>query len=66
MSEQAGALRDIFKERIPASRRQVLNNFVAAKSSLSRRVQLALSGDIWRQTRSDNLMLRLLILINRY
>jgi glycosyltransferase involved in cell wall biosynthesis len=66
MSEQAASLLEIFKDRVPATNRKVLNDFVAAKSSLFRRMQLALSNEIWRQKWSDNLLLRLLILMNRY
>jgi glycosyltransferase involved in cell wall biosynthesis len=66
MSEQATSLLDIFNGSIPQSNRQVLNHFVESKSFLFRRIQLALSSEIWRQTRQDNLMLRLLILMNRF
>jgi len=66
MSEQAASLLEIFKDRVPAANREVLNDFVAAKSSLFRRIQLALSDKIWRQKWSDNLLLRLLILLNRF
>ena len=66
MSTQAACFLSIFKDRVPVSNRQVLVDFIAAKSSWYRRLQLALSSDIWRQKWSDNLLLRLLILINRY
>jgi glycosyltransferase involved in cell wall biosynthesis len=66
ISEQALSMLNIFKDSIPASKRQVLNNLVAAKSSWYRRLQLALSSDVWRQKWSDNLVLRLLILLNRF
>ncbi|GJL72231.1 MAG: glycosyl transferase [Nitrosomonas sp.] len=66
MSTQASRFLSIFKDRVPVSNRQILVDFIAAKSSWYRRLQLALSSDIWRQKWSDNLLLRLLILINRY
>ncbi|MEO8332689.1 MAG: glycosyltransferase family 2 protein [Gallionella sp.] len=66
MSEQASSLLDIFNGSIPLSNRNVLDNFVAAKSSLFRRIHLALSKDIWRQKWPDDLLLRLLILLNRF
>lgn len=66
MSTQASCFLGIFKDRVPVSNRQVLDNFIAAKSSWYRRLRLALSSDIWRQKWTDNLLLRLLILINRY
>jgi len=65
MSEQAASLRNIFKDRIPPANRRVLDNFVEAKSSWYRRVQLVLSGDVWRQKWPDDLLRRLLILLNR-
>jgi len=66
MSEQAASLLDIFRDRIPLSSRQTLNDFVEARSSLYRRLRLALSRDVWRQKWPDDLMLRLLILLNRF
>jgi len=66
MSEQAVSLLHIFRDRIPLSNRNILLNFVEARSSLPRRLQLALSGEVWRQKWPDDLMLRLLILLNRF
>ncbi len=66
MSMQASWLDKIFKDRIPISNRQSLHNFIAAKSSLHTRLQLVFSRKIWRQKWLDNLLLRLLILLNRY
>lgn len=66
MSEQAAMLLEIFKDSVPRSNRKILENFVAARSSLYRRVRLALSRNIWRQKWTDNLLLRLLILLGRY
>lgn len=66
MSTQASCMLSIFKERIPVTNRQVLENFIAGKSSWWCRLQLALSSDIWRQKWLDNFLLRLLILLNRY
>jgi glycosyltransferase involved in cell wall biosynthesis len=66
MSEQASSLLDIFRDSIPLPNRRVLIDFVAAKESLPRRLRLALSHGIWRQRKSDDLSLRLLIVLNRY
>ncbi len=66
MSEQASALLDGFRDILPASKSTLLDDFVAGKTSLYRRLRLAPSGDIWRQRKSDDLSLRLLILLNRY
>lgn len=64
-SEQASVFSSIFNERIPSSQRQVLNKFIAAKSTFRCRVQMAFSMEIWRQKWSHNLILRFLVLINR-
>jgi len=66
ISAQASSMRDIFKDNIPPSKRQVLNNFIEMKFSLYRRLRLFLSKDVWRQKWSDNLLLRMLILLNRF
>jgi hypothetical protein len=66
ISEQAVSLLNLFGDSIPSSRRPLLDKFVGAKSSLRFRLQLAISRDVWRQKWSDNLILRLLILINRF
>ncbi len=65
INEQAATLLNIFQDSIPLSRRQILNKFVGAKSSLRCRFQLALSRDVWRQKWFDDLILRFLILIDR-
>lgn len=65
-SEQAIALQELFGESIPSSQTLVLNKFVGAKASFSLRLQLALTREIWRQKWTDDLMLRLLILLNRF
>lgn len=65
LSEQASALANIFKDRIPLSQRNVLNKFIAAKSSFRCRVLLVFSREIWRQKLVDNFIMRLLVLFNR-
>ena len=65
-SEQASAFIATFGDGIPISERRVLNRFVQARSSWPRRLELALSNDIWRQKRIDNLVWRFLVLINRF
>jgi glycosyltransferase involved in cell wall biosynthesis len=65
-SAQAAIFLATFGDRIPIQQRQVLNEFVMAKSSWMCRLRLALSNRIWRQQRLDGLSWRLLILMNRY
>jgi len=66
MSGQAAVFQARFQDAIPLPDRQCLDAFVRAKSSLRLRLQLAMSGDVWRQKRADDVLLRLLILMNRY
>ena len=65
-SDQASVFMATFGERIPAAQRRVLAGFVDAKSTWRRRLKLALSKDIWRQSGIDNLVWRFLVLINRF
>lgn len=65
-SEQASLFIASFAEGIPIAERRILNGFVDAKTSWSRRFALALSCDIWRQKRIDSLIWRLLVLTNRF
>jgi hypothetical protein len=65
ISEQAAIFFNLYNTRIPECHQQTLSLLIKAKSSYCRRIQLALSKQIWRQKQSDNLILRFLILINR-
>lgn len=66
MSEQASTFKAIFQDAIPTAEQRCLSVFVGAKSSARQRFLLAFSGTIWRQRRMDDVLLRLLILMNRY
>lgn len=65
LSEQATIFSSIFQERIPLPQRRIVERFVAGRSSLRCRLQMVFSSGIWRQKWSDNLILRILILIDR-
>jgi glycosyltransferase involved in cell wall biosynthesis len=65
-SAQALVFLTMLGDRIPASQRQVLRDFIEAKSSWRLRLRLVLSNNIWRQKKFDNLIWRVLILMNRY
>ena len=65
-SEQAAEFLAAFGNRIPDRERRMLNDFVKAKSSLRARLKLSLSNQIWRQTRLDDFLWRVLILMNRF
>lgn len=65
-SAQAATFLAAFADRIPAAPQRVLKEFIEAKSSWRARLSLALSNDIWRQKRFDDMAWRMLILMNRY
>jgi glycosyltransferase involved in cell wall biosynthesis len=64
-SDHAMTFLEIYGNRIPPLQKHVIDQFIAAKSSPRLRLKLAFSSDIWRQKWVDNLILRMLILINR-
>ncbi|MDP1614731.1 MAG: hypothetical protein Q8L68_02945, partial [Methylococcales bacterium] len=65
-SNQAERFFSLYGNLIPADKTTTILKFIKAKNSLTQRITLALSGRIWRQSIIDNLVLRLLILLNRY
>ena len=64
-SDHAYALREIYGDKIPIQNKQLVDRFIAAKSSFFPRVGLVFSGDLWRQKFDDNFFLRILLLINK-
>jgi glycosyltransferase involved in cell wall biosynthesis len=65
-SQQAVEFKKIFDNQIPPDKLLVLNRFVSGKTSLILRIRLAFSSMIWRQRSFDDLLVRLLIVLNRY
>jgi glycosyltransferase involved in cell wall biosynthesis len=65
-SNQVKAFLDSFGDRIPEEQRRILYLVISGKSSIYDRIQLAMSRNIWRQRRIDDLILRFLIAINHY
>ena len=64
-SEQAQLLLTIYGDDLKLDNKQIISTIISAQSSLKHRLKLVFSKDIWRQKWSDDLILRLLILINR-
>lgn len=65
-SEQAAILLSVYSnEAMSTTNKLITDKIIVAKSSLSCRLSLVFSQEIWRQKWSDNLILRILILINR-
>lgn len=66
ISEQAAIFLELFSDRLSSSQRKLVADICNAKASYACRIRLALSTDIWRNKKLDNLILRLLILMNRF
>ena len=63
---QAQAFAALFGERLAADKRFLLERFLASKSSLSRRLAYALRPAVYRQSRTDQMILRALVLLGWY
>lgn len=63
---QAETFLELYSDIIPEEKKLLLLEFVNAKRLFSRRIKLALNRKIWRQGTLDNMIFKLLILINRY
>lgn len=65
ISEQALVMHDLFASDLAHEQLAVLELLLKAKSSCWSRLRLALSKEVWRQKTVDNVILRLVILLNR-
>jgi len=65
ISEQAMIFHTLFSEQLSPAQSELLELLLKAKSSFWYRLRLALSNDVWRQKSVDNLILRIVILMNR-
>lgn len=65
-AQQAGDFLEAYGERIPEEKAELARKFIRGKRSFFARLGLALSSQIWRQRRVDGIILRALILLNRY
>ena len=66
LSDQAKAFINAFGDKIPEEIRAILNLVIAGKSNLKDRSWLAKSRKIWRQNKMDDVLMRILILLNHY
>ena len=66
ISEQATVYYSLFADRMPPDDRVLLELLIKAKTSFWHRFVLACSNKIWRQKCTDNLILRIVILMNRF
>ena len=65
-SDQAKEFLAAFGDRIPDYQRQILNLAISGKSIFKDRIRLAKTRKIWRQTKIDDWMTRILIIMNHY
>ncbi len=66
ISEQAIIFQTLFANRLAPAQHELLASMCQAKSSFWHRMRLTLSSAIWRQKCVDNLILRIVILMNRF
>jgi glycosyltransferase involved in cell wall biosynthesis len=65
-SNQVNEFLESFGNTITEEQRRILYLVISGKSSINDRLRLAMSRNIWRQRRIDDLILRILITINHY
>ena len=65
-TNQAEQFLNLYSDQLPSDKQELLQQFVDVGSSFKSRICLALSKHIWRQSVIDNIIVRILILINRF
>ena len=65
-SDQVTIFMKIYGNIIPENNKEVIGLYARAEHSFFGRLQLLLSPAVWRQKRFDNLILKLLVLLNCY
>lgn len=63
ITEQAVEFREIFYDLMPQEKRNIIDNFVNSQRKLNLRIQYAFFPEVYRQTKIDNIILRILILL---
>lgn len=66
LSAQAATFYKLFSHELPDDKKHILKLIIDGKSSFFRRILLMFSTEIWRQRLFDNVIMRAVILINRY
>lgn len=65
ITEQASEFRRIYGSLLPEEKKAVLDRFLDERKLLTGRVRYAFSCEVYRQSMSDDMALRLLIMLNR-
>jgi hypothetical protein len=62
---QAEDFRKIYGTLLPPEKRAILNRFLDDRRTFGGRLRYAVSGEVYRQSRVDDAILRLLVILNR-
>jgi len=65
LRQQAEEFRRLYGARLNTEHATVLDRFLTRPNSLRQRVAYALSGEVWRQSKVDDVILRVLLAANR-
>jgi len=65
VTEQANEFRGIYGSLIPEEKKAVLDRFIDERKTITGRVRYAFLAEVYRQSIIDNLILRLLFVLNR-
>jgi len=65
-SQQVAEFYDVFKHMLSGEGLILTRRFIDAKKSVIYRLRMAFSASIWRQSYIDDLIVRLLIIVNKY
>jgi glycosyltransferase involved in cell wall biosynthesis len=64
-SDQAVELQRCFGDRLSARDREILGRFLSVRGGIRQRVSYSVAMDVWRQSRFDTALLRVMILMGR-
>lgn len=65
LTVQAMEFKRIYSSSLPQDKKRVLDRFIGSRSSFRGRLFYALCGEVYRQSMVDDIILRVLILLNR-
>lgn len=65
VTKQAEEFRRIYGPSLPADKKAILDRFIDSRKKFTDRLRYAVSGEVYRQSLVDNIILRVLIILNR-
>jgi glycosyltransferase involved in cell wall biosynthesis len=63
ITSQAIEFRELFYELMPREKKNIIDNFIDSQAKFMTRIHYAFSPEVYRQSRIDNIILRILILL---